>query len=75
MIKLKPGQTEEDAVIAYLVSLGAREATDEERRTERYARGWRDTLRIWASDDTSIPAPDEDAELRAMGIDPTIIRD
>lgn len=71
----KPGQTQEEAVIEFLVAEGFKPISEEEQKTPWFAKEMRDNLRIFAWDDTSIPAPNEDAELRAMGIDPSIIVD
>jgi hypothetical protein len=70
MRERKPGQTEEEAVIEMLLAMGCREFTAEEKNTEWYAREMRDFLRIDANDDTRIPAPNEDEELRSMGVTP-----
>jgi len=75
MFDQKPGQTQADAIEAWLLAQGFEEMTPETMGWEAYARESRYFLRIMANDDPSIPAPNEDAELRAMGIDPSIIVD
>ncbi len=72
MAKLKPGQTEEEAVTEYLLEMGFHEITDEERKEDWYPAHARSILRILANDDTRIPAPNEDEELRAMGVEPPV---
>jgi hypothetical protein len=42
------------------------------KKKEDFARESRSILRIPANDDRSIPAPNEDEELRAMGIEPPV---
>ncbi|MGO8692322.1 MAG: hypothetical protein ACLQMF_01505 [Rectinemataceae bacterium] len=57
-------------VTDFLLANGFHRITEEERKTEDFARESRSVLRILANDDTSIPAPNEDEELRAMGLEP-----
>ena len=68
MVNLKPGQTEEEAIIEYLLEMGFHELTDEERRSDWYPAYARSIVRILANDDTSIPAPNEEEEMQAMGV-------
>jgi hypothetical protein len=64
MARLKPGQTEEEAVTEYLLEMGFHEVTDEERKEAWYADYARSIVRILANDDTSIPAPNEEERVR-----------
>ncbi len=57
-------------VTDFLLANGCHRITEEEQKTEDFAREARSFIRILANDDTSIPAPNEDEELRAMGIEP-----
>ena len=75
MFDQKPGQTQAEALESWLLAQGFKEMTPETMGWEAYVRESRYFLRIMANDDPSIPAPNEDAELRAMGIDPSIIVD
>jgi hypothetical protein len=70
MVNLRPGQTEEEAVIEYLLEKGFKEMGENERNSEWYPAYAQSILRILANDDTSIPAPNEKEELRAMGVTP-----
>ena len=72
MLNLKPGQTEEEAVIEYLTEMGFKEMGEEEKKSDWYPAYARSIIRILANDDTSIPAPNEDEELRAMGVVPPV---
>lgn len=72
MVNLKPGQTEEEAIIEYLLEMGFKEMGEKERNSTWYPAYARSILRILANDDTSIPAPNEDEELRAMGVAPSV---
>ena len=64
MVNLKPGQTEEEAIIEYLLSMGFKEMGEEERKSDWYPAYARSIIRILANDDTSIPVPNEDEEVR-----------
>ena len=64
MLNLKPGQTEEEAVIEYLLSMGFKEMGEEERKSDWYPAHARSMIRILANDDTSIPAPNEEERIR-----------
>ena len=46
--------------------------TDSEIASAKKLLARRSILRILANDDTSIPAPNEDEELRAMGVIPPV---
>ncbi len=72
MVNMKPGQTEEEAITEYLLEMGFKEMGEEERKADWYPAYARSILRILANDDTSIPAPNEDEELRAMGVIPPV---
>jgi hypothetical protein len=72
MLNLKPGQTEEEAVTEYLLEMGFKEMGEEERKSDWYPAYARSIIRILANDDTRIPAPNEDEELRAMGVIPPV---
>jgi hypothetical protein len=72
MVNLKPGQTEEEAIIESLTEMGFKEMGEEEKKSDWYPAYMRSILRILANDDTSIPAPNEDEELRAMGVEPPV---
>jgi hypothetical protein len=58
----KKGRSVEE-IIKYLLDNGAHEITAEERRTPEWREEYRSYLRILANDDTSIPAPNEEADL------------
>jgi DNA invertase Pin-like site-specific DNA recombinase len=49
-----------------------RQMTDSEIASAKKLLARRSILRILANDDTSIPAPNEDEELRAMGVIPPV---
>jgi ribosome maturation protein Sdo1 len=59
-------------VTDFLLANGFHQITEEEQKKEDFARESRSILRIPANDDRSIPAPNEDEELRAMGIEPPV---
>ena len=64
MANPKPGQTEEEAVTEYLLNKGFHEITAEDRKEDWYPAHARSIIRILANDDTSIPAPNEEEEIR-----------
>ena len=72
MVNLKPSQTEEEAIIEYLTEMGFKEMGEEEKKSDWYPAYARSIIRILANDDTRIPAPNEDEELRAMGVEPPV---
>jgi len=48
MLNLKPGQTEEEAVIEYLLSMGFKEMGEEERKSDWYpAPNEEEEIRRW----------------------------
>ena len=63
MVNLKPDQTEEEAIIEYLTEMGFKEMGEEEKKSDWYPAYARSIIRILANDDTSIPAPNEEADL------------
>jgi hypothetical protein len=52
--------------------MGFKEMGEEERKSDWYPAYARSIIRILANDDTRIPAPNEDEELRAMGVIPPV---